>query len=330
MHGGQADFNGRRKLMTFHFGEALAILLKTSPYLLIRSLVYGTLGVGIGLYIGLLLLIGKVFGGGGTIIFLIGLALLWGLLKLAKQYALYLINAGHVAVITEIIQKGSLPEGVNQFQYGKEVVTRMFKEVSVLFLIDGLVHGTIRAINRTVAVITDILPLPGMDGLTKIANSIIDFSLTYLVETILSYNLARGEENIWESAKRGVILYAQNWKPVLVTAAGCTVANAVGFVALFLILFLPFGFLATMTHNETLKFFWLAFAVALAYGFKEAVFKPFFQISIILTFNDAIKGQEPNPEWEGRLEMVSGKFVELKDKAVSYMNSRTGTGVAQH
>lgn len=315
--------------MTFHFREALGILIKTSPYLLIRTLIYGALGVGIGLYIGLLLLIGKVFGGGGAVIFLIGLALLWGLLRLAKQYALYLINAGHIAVITEIIQKGSLPEGVNQFQYGKELVTRMFKEVSVLFLIDRLVDGTIRAINRTVADITDILPLPGMDGLTKIANSVIDFSLTYLDETILSYNLARGKENIWESAKRGVILYAQNWKPVLVTAAGCAVANVVAFIAVCLVLLLPFGLLAAMTSNETLKWFWLAFAIALAYGFKQAVFKPFFQISIILTFNNAIKGQVPNPEWESRLEMVSEKFIELKDKAASYMNSHTSSGAAQ-
>ena len=137
----------------------------------------------------------------------------------------------------------------------------------------------------------------------------------------MSYNLTRKDENIWESAKRGVILYAQNWKPILITAAGCTAANIVAFVAIFIIFLIPFGFLAAMTHNETLKFFWLAFAATLAYGFRLAIFKPFFQISIILTFNEAVKNQVPNPEWEEKLEMISEKFVNLKNKAAEAFRS---------
>lgn len=316
--------------MNFHFREAFSILLKTTPYLLIRIAIYGVLGVAMALYIGLLLLIGKIFGGGGAVIFLIGLGVLYGLLRLAKHYALYLVNAGHIAVITEIMDKGSLPEGTNQFQYGKELVIRMFKEVSVLFVVDSLVDGIIRAVNRTVATVTDLLPLPGMDGLTKIVNSVVNFSLTYIDETILSYNLARKDENVWESAKRGVILYAQNWKPILITAAGCAAANVGIFVVLFLVLLIPFGFFAAMTHNETLKFFWIAFALTLAYGIRLAVFKPFFQISVMLTFHSAIKGQVPNPEWENRLEAASDKFGELREKAAGYMSGRTAPQEAPH
>ncbi len=308
--------------MTFHFGEASKILLKTTPYLIVRSVIYMALGVGITLYIGLILLMGKTFGGGGAVVFIIGLAVLIGLLRLAKEYVLYLVDAGHVALITEIIAKGSLPEGAGQFQYGKELVTRMFKEVSALFVLDRLVLGIIRAINRTVATITDLLPLPGIESLTWIANSVINFSLTYIDETILSYNLARKQENIWESARRGVILYAQNWKPILTTAAGCAAANFLAFIAVFVIFLIPFGLFATMTHSEALKIFWLAAAAALAYGVKLALFKPFFQISMILTFNQAIQGQVPNPQWDAKLEMVSDKFRELKEKAAAAMSSQ--------
>lgn len=304
--------------MNFHFGEALKILLKTTPYLLVRAAIYGALGLAMALYLGLVLIIGKVFGGGGAVFFLIGLGVLVGLVRMAKRYALYLVDAGHIAVITELIVRGSLPEGVNQFQYGKELVTRMFKEVSLLFVVDRLVDGAIRAINRTVAQVADILPIPGMDGVAKIANSVVDFSLTYVDETMLSYSLARQDENIWESAKRGIILYAQNWKPILITAAGCAATNFAAFIVVFLVLLIPFGMFAMMTHNETLKLFWLAVAFSLAYGVKLALFKPFFQISTILTFTEAIKGQVPNRQWEEKLEMVSDKFREIKDKAVSY------------
>ncbi len=307
--------------MTFHFAETSNIMLKTMPYLLIRAAVYAVLGVAMVIYIGLVVLMGKAFGNGGAVVFVIGLAVLYGLLRLAKQYVLYLVDAGHIAVITEIIHKGSLPEGVSQFRYGKELVMKMFKEVSALFVVDRLVDGIVRVVNQTVATVTDLLPLPGIDGLTKIANSLVNFSLTYVDETILSYNLSRGREDIWESAKRGVILYTQNWKPILTTAAGCTIANFLAFAVVFIILLVPFGSFAMMTHSETLKIFWLAVAIVLSYGIKMAFFKPFFQTSMILTFNEAIKGQVPNPQWEARLEAVSDKFRELKEKAAAAMSS---------
>jgi hypothetical protein len=64
--------------MNFHFKEALDVLLKTTPYLLVRVAIYAVLGVAGALLIGLLVLLGKVFGGGGVIFFLIGIALLIG------------------------------------------------------------------------------------------------------------------------------------------------------------------------------------------------------------------------------------------------------------
>lgn len=305
--------------MNFHFGEALNILLKTTPYLMVRAGIYAVLGVVGALVVGLVALMAKVFGGGGAVVVIIGAGLLYGLFRLAKHYVLYLVNAGHIAVITELIHRGGLPEGVSQFQYGKDRVTVMFKEVSALFVVDQLVTGIIRAFNRTVASVADILPIPGLDGLAKIVNTVIDFSLTYVDETILSYNLSRENENIWESARKGVILYAQNWKAILTTAAASAVVNFVAFVVLFLVLLIPFGPLAMATKNELLKFFWLALAFTLAYGIKLSVFTPFFQTSMILTFTHVIRGQVPNPEWEGRLEMASDKFRELKDRASGYV-----------
>ena len=307
--------------MNFHFGETFGILLKTTPYLLLRSAIYAALGIAMALYFGLLLLLMKVFGGAGAIIALIGLGVLAGLLRLAKRYALYLVDAGHIAVITRIMTVGSLPEDVGQFQYGRELVTRMFKEVSILFVVDRLVDGIIRTVNSTVSAITNIFPIPGIEGLVSIAERVINFSLTYVDETILSYNLARGDENIWDSAKRGIVLYAQNWKPILVTAVGCTVADFVAFIALFLILLVPFGFFSMMTHNEMLKFFFLAAAFALAYGIRLAVFKPFFQIATIITFSRAIVGQVPNAQWERTIEQASDKFKELKARAAGYMGT---------
>ena len=136
--------------MKLHFGEAWSILMKTLPCVIVRMVVYGIVGICAALYLGILLLMTKVFGGAGGILFLIGLAILFGILKLVQRYVLYLIKAGHIAVITAFIQNGELPENTGQIEYGKRVVTDLFKEVSVLFAVDKLVSGTIKAFNRMV------------------------------------------------------------------------------------------------------------------------------------------------------------------------------------
>jgi hypothetical protein len=302
--------------MKLYFGEAWSILMKTLPYIIIMMAIYGLIGLGAAIYLGLLLLMAKIFGGGGALIFIIGLAVLFGLLKLIQRYVLYMIKAGHIAVITELIHKGALPDNTSQIQYGKQIVTGLFKELSVLFVVDQLVSGTIKAFNQTVVRIAEMIPIPGVESLGKLAGMIINYAVTYVDESILSFNLAQKEKNIWESAKKGVILYAQNWKPILTNAVGLTVVSIVGLVGFVLIMLIPFGILSAMTHNGTLKAFWLFCALTLGYGLKLSLINPFCLIATIITYNRAIEGQEPNSEWENKLERVSDKFKELKSKAL--------------
>ncbi len=305
--------------MKLHFGEAWGVLMKTFPCVLVCMVVYGVIGIGAAIYLGLLVLMAKVFGGAGAIVFIIGLGGLFGIMKLLQRYMLYLISAGHVAVITEVMQNKSLPGGQGQIEYGKQVVTGLFKEISVLFAVDQLVNGTIRGFNRTVVRVADILPIPGLDSVAKFAGMIVNYAVTYVDETILSFNLARKDKNIWESAKTGVVLYAQNWKPILANAAGLAVINLVGLVVLIVILLIPFGALAALTANQTLKAIWLFLAITLGYGLKVSIINPFCLISTIITYNRSIEGQQPNAEWEGKLEQASDKFRQLKDKARSYV-----------
>jgi hypothetical protein len=163
--------------------------------------------------------------------------------------------------------------------------------------------------------VTEVIPIPGLDALAKIATAILNFAVTYVDESILSYNLSRAGEGIWESAKRGVILYAQNWKPILTTAFWIAVVNVVGLAVLVLVTLIPFGLLAMMTSNGTLKFFWLVMAITIAYGLKLSIVNPFCLVAMIKTYNEAVRGQEPDARWEEHLQTVSSKFRELRDKA---------------
>jgi hypothetical protein len=218
-------------------------------------------------------------------------------------------------VITELIHKGSLPDGVGQVEYGKQVVTGLFKEVSVLFAVDQLVSGILKGFNRAVVKLTEVIPLPGVDALAKLATTILNFAVTYVDESILSYNLSRPGEGIWESAKRGVILYAQNWKPILTAAFWIALVNVAGLAVLVLVTLIPFGLLAMMTASGMLKFFWLVMAVTIAYGLKLSLVNPFCLVAMIKTYNEAVRDQEPDAQWENHLQTVSSQFRELREKA---------------
>jgi hypothetical protein len=298
-----------------NFGEAWKILVKTTPYLFLLLAVYLLVGIGVGVYLAVVVVLARIFGGAGGLVFLIGLVVMGGLLRLVRNYVIYMIKAGHVAVITELIHKGRLPDGVNQVEYGRKAVTAMFKSISVLFAVDQLVKGILRALNRTVVRIADILPIPGLEALAQIVNVIIRFAVTYVDESILSHNFAHPHDEVFESSKKGVILYAQNWKPILKTAVGLAFVNLFAFAVLFVILLIPFAPLAMAAGSGGWKFFWFAMAVVLAYCLKLALVNPFSLVCMIITYNKAVEGQAPNPEWEAHLDSVSTKFRELKEKA---------------
>ncbi|MCD4779228.1 MAG: hypothetical protein K8S27_01585, partial [Candidatus Omnitrophica bacterium] len=188
--------------------------------------------------------------------------------------------------------------------------------------VDQIVDGTIKAFNRMVVRIADILPIPGLDALGNVAGMIVNYSVTYVDETILSFSLTHKEKNVWENAKTGLVLYAQNWKPILTNAAGLALVNIVATVAFIVIMLIPFGTLAALTSNETLKMVWLFLALAFGYGLKLAIVNPFCLIATIITFKESIEGQEPNSEWEAKLEQASDKFKELKTKAMSHVSSK--------
>src|SRR5690606_41555871 len=136
----------------FNVGKALGLMARAAPYIGLRILVYfgaavgfvivTGAGAGIGYGIGSLLHApaGGAFWGGA-----IGFGLSAGLLYLAREYLLYLVKAGHIAVLVELIDGRALPGGKGQIAYGTEIVRGRFAQVGVRFAMARLVPGGIRA-----------------------------------------------------------------------------------------------------------------------------------------------------------------------------------------
>jgi hypothetical protein len=320
--------------MNLKLGRAWSILMQTKTYLVYRAAVYGALAAGVLVYLGFLGLIGAIFGGGAAVVLflvtLVGGSML-GLGQLAGEYLLYMLKAGHVALVTEIIEKGRLPPGVSQTSWAQGRVLGLVKEVSVLALVDQFVRGIIRFIHREVLGLSALLPIRGLEGAAQGVSRIIQLSLTFVDESMLAYAFKTENPNVFEASKTGIILYCQCWEGILKNAVVLAVVGYVLTALLFLAFAMPFGAIALLlpTQWATVRFALFMVALLLAVSVKMVLYNPLACTATILTFFEESKGMEPSHEWEARLADASEKFRELQAKAVAFV-AETTHDVATH
>jgi hypothetical protein len=299
--------------------DGMSLVKKTMPFIFLNLTVYGIFAGATLFYFlmvgGLCYLLKSLAG----LIFLAGLGLYGVIAYYVREYVLYLIKAAHIAVITELMLNGKVPEDKSQVEYGKNMVKTRVKDVSILFAIDQLVKGVLKGLNRLIVSIADWVPLPGLDKIAGVVMAIINLSMTYVDEAILSYSFVRKQENPWTTAKEGVVLYAQAYKTILKNAVILGVIGFFAFIALVLILMVPGLALGALFPKMSTA---LGIAVlVIAYLVKLALYDPIALCTIILTYHRAIQGLTPNPEWERKLDQVSSKFRQLKTKAAEWGNS---------
>lgn len=316
----------------FSVSKAFGAMVRTAPYLIVRMLVY----------FGIALLYIIATGGGGAIGHgftsfgdgdgagafygaLVGFGGASGFLYWAREYILYLVKAGHIAVLTKIYDGEELPGGRGQVDYGIDIVKSNFKEASILFGVDQLIKGVLKIITGTINKISMILPIPGLQNLTKIVGSILTLSLTYVDEIILAYHFRSGSDNAWESAKDGLILYAQNYGKMAKNAVWLWLLMWILTIVIFAFLLLPsLAIIRAFPGDIGGWAFVLSFLVA--WSFKAALLEPIAIYALMQVYFKTIEGQSPDAVWEERLEKASAKFRELKDKAAGYISSKMPGG----
>jgi len=233
---------------------------------------------------------------------------------LLREYLLYMVKAGHIAVLVELMEGKELPQGRGQIEHAQAVVRERFGESSVLFAVDQLIKSVLRTFNRVFFTVTAFIPIPGLQGVVKFVNTVVNLSLTYLDEVILAHNIRTRSDNPWASSRTALILYAQNYKTFLKNAFFLAFIIW-GLTALvFLLILGPIIGLVTMMPVVAGPLT-LVFALVFAWGVKQAVIEPIGMTALMQVFFKVTEGQTPNPEWERKLEGVAKKFGEFGRKA---------------
>ena len=302
------------------FSIAVGLLRRTTPFLLLNAGVYAGFFLAIVAWLaafgGLAVLFSTRVELLAFIFLIIAIAGPGAMLALARRYLLYLVQGAHIATATTLLLHDRIPEGQSQIAYGRAQVQRRFRDVSFLFLLDRMVHGVVSTFTRSFVRIVDMLPLGGaFSNLARIGATIVNRSVSYVDEAILSYAIAKEQQNVWSSARHGIILYAQSYTPILGAAVKIWLLGRVIFIAVLLVLGIP-GVLVLLAFDAI----WFQAVVIvgvlmLSWLIVAATYEPFAAIYTLVTYHRAIEGVEVNAVWDQRLQQASTQFREMVGKA---------------
>jgi hypothetical protein len=305
-------------------GTAVGLLMQSLPYALARC------GILLAYSVGCIIWLVVTFGGAawlGThiahafgvvwfILCVVGVGWFWGAVL---RYMLHLLACGHVAVLTELITHGEVGNGgESMLAYGKRVVTERFGQVNALFAMNMLVRGILQAFHRTLDWIAELLPLPGLESLANLVNIVLRSATRYLDKVILSYNLARNDQDPWRGAREGIVYYCQNAKPILKTSVWIVILERGLTLLLWLVLLAPAALITLLLPHsvrESAGIVTVIIAALLAGTLRASFIKPLFLIMMMVRFHALIENQAINQEWDARLSSVSDKFRTLGAQA---------------
>ena len=304
---------------------------RTAPFVLFRVIVYFSItaalvaatgtGAGVGWGVGAFgdedFRASSIFYGG-----LLGFGVTAGIIFFLRDYILYIVKAGHIAVMVELMQGGTIPGGRGQIEYAREIVTARFGQASALFALDRLIKGVIAAVTGLVQGLLTILPIPGVEQAMGALRAYLRLAVGLVDEVILAHAIKTKSDNPWASAREALVLYAQNAKPMLLNAAWLTlIVWGLSFVV-FLVMLAPAAAVVYLIPGS-----WSAggfvFAIIFAWAVKAALIEPFAIACLLQVYFKVTEGQVPNPEWEAKLTSASDKFKALGEKAMAWAGGRT-------
>ncbi|WP_421853145.1 hypothetical protein [Oricola sp.] len=302
----------------FSIGTSLAIMARTMPFILLRMAVYfgitfaylvaigGGAGIGYG--------VGQI--GGDPTSFAVwggiaGLGITSVIVYWIREYILYMVKAGHIAVMVALLDGEAPAQG--QIAHAQATVRARFGEANVLFALDQLIKGVIRAVTGLLGGVAAFLPIPGLSTLVGFLNAVVRMSLTYVDEIILAYNIRMETQNPWESSRHALVLYAQNGTHMVRNAVWLAAFIWLFSLIVFLIALAPASLLVWLVPGPTSGYVFV-FAFIIAWAFRAAIIEPFAIASLMQVYFARIEGQTPDPEWDRKLANASGQFRELVEK----------------
>jgi len=304
--------------MVLHFAKATSIFIKTAPWVVVRfavGLAFSLLAVVYFTAVAFVLFaLGDLSGGIAFIGLLIAGVIFYGFFRLARRYVLYLVTAGHIAVIARSVDTGEIPP--NQIQFGKQQVRERFTEASALFGVDMLLKGIIKQFNRTVTSVGTALGfVPGFQQLMTVVKRTVGIAASYIDQAILAHMFLNESKGNWTAARDGVVLYGKTWKSVLGSTLLIVLSAYAALFVLMLLLVPVAGVLGSLTPALEIGG-WIAVGGLVLVSYF-GLFDPWIKTVVITTYLIEAADETPDSETTEYIAARSSEFKTLLNKAES-------------
>lgn len=247
-----------------------------------------------------------------AILFFVWLGLTCGIYRLAMHYVGYLIKAAHIAVISQAVTTGTIPE--NMFEVGKDMVKERFGATNVYFVIDGLVSGAVKQLQNIVGKIDKIFGnIPGVSAIVSFVQLFIGIALGYIDECCLGYTFYKKEDGAFKASCDGVAVYFQNAKHLLKSALVTTLIVMGATLLAWLVPFLVIGAICSLLDVS----WWISalISIMIAAMLKAAFVDSFMMVKTMVAYMEVAPSTEITVDIYGKLCKISSKFKKLFNKA---------------
>ncbi len=234
-----------------------------------------------------------------------------GLRFVIMHYFGYLLKAAHLAVISEALAGGAVPE--EQMSFGKKAVLERFGASHVYLLLDRLVDGAVGQLCKGVSKLGEAFDgIPGASAISGAVQLFLRIALGHVDECCLAFTFRRNSGNAFKDAADSVVLYFQNWTGLLknagvLTLVCCGLYLVLGILSLII-------FVCFMDVDETglvAAFVAVFFFLVIKMSFIDS----WVMVKMVTGFFATAKDQEPAIALYDKLAGLSGKFKELLGRA---------------
>jgi len=292
--------------MKLNLGRALDVTLKTTPYMVRRSLAYGVVLAAAVVYIIALATVARVFGQGAFwVLFAVSVAAApWVRYRtpLFTYGPLHEVHIGHLALLSNWVVEDEGPMGPSQMRWASDRLRERFRDALEMAEVDAFVQKAVTYANEA-RFGSPFLP-PQM-------------SMKTVHDAIMARVVQNDGQNVWATAAEGVALYAKSARlfvqPILITESLKLAASAAALLAFMV----PLGLIAVLTPHEWLLFrFGLCYvAVLLAWGAKGILLEPLASAAMLVLYHQETDGQEITPELVAEFEKENPAYREMIARA---------------
>ena len=192
---------------------------------------------------------------------------------------------------------------------------------TALFTLDRLIKGVVGVITGLMQGILGIVPISGVDQMMGVVRADLKVSVGLIDEVILAHGIRTEAENPWSPAQDGLVLYAQNAKPLLINAAWLTLFSCGLSFVVFLVMLAPAALVVCLIPGT-----WSAgefvFVILFDWAVTAALIEPFAIACLLQVFFKVTQGQQPDPVWRAKLEAATVKFKELDTRAATWAGAK--------